>query len=102
MRSALTQAAEAGEPMLLVDMADVDFLDSAGLAVLVTTQRALRPGRCLALYNVPPRMQRMLTVAGMEQVIQIHNAGDAWPFPDVPAPPEADAGPSVPASDTTS
>lgn len=99
LRSALAEAAEAGEPLLLVDMADVDFLDSAGLAVLVGVARTLRPDRRLALYDVPPRMQRMLSVAGINQVLQIHKAGDVWPFPDVPAPAGIDSRPPVPAPD---
>jgi anti-anti-sigma factor len=86
LRRCLVEAAEAGNPLLLVDMAEVVFLDSAGLAVLVGIDRTLRPGRRLALCNVPARMQRMLEVAAIGLVLQIHNAGEPWPFPCVPAP----------------
>jgi anti-sigma B factor antagonist len=86
LRRCLVDAAEAGKPLLLVDMTDVVFLDSAGLSVLVGVDRTLRPARRLALCNVPARMQRMLDVAGIGLVLQIHNAGEPWPFPRVPAP----------------
>lgn len=93
LRRVLTKATEAGRPLLLLDMTDVDFRDSAGLAVIVSLERTLRPERCLALCGVSLRMQRMLAVAGIELVIQIHNAGDGWPFPDVPVPAGVGVGP---------
>lgn len=101
LRGTLTTAAEAGEPLLLVDMSDVGFLDSAGLAVLVGLERSLRPDRHLALCRVPARMQRMLAVAGIELVLQIHNAGDVWPFADVPAPAGVAVAPPAQRPDTT-
>ena len=86
-RQVMTQALERGAHLLLVDMADVRFLDSAGLAVLVGTHRHLAAGQRLALGNVPPRMQRVLHETAMNKLMDIHAAGDPWPWPEVPARP---------------
>ncbi len=81
LRRTLDQAVAAGRLLVLVDVSAVDFFDSAGLAVLVRVRRELPPGQRLALANVPRRMQRMLRVAAVDSLMQVHGCGDPWPWP---------------------
>ena len=86
LRSALTDAAEAGAPLLVVDLNAVSFLDSSGLAAFVSVNRQLPVGQALALANVPPRLQRVLRATAMNSMLTVHHEGDPWPWPDVPQP----------------
>jgi anti-sigma B factor antagonist len=57
---------------LVLDVADVEFIDSSGLNVLVqhTTSITSTDGT-LRLRNVPPQMLRLLTMTGLLGVIQL-------------------------------
>ena len=85
-RQAMQAAAEQALTLLLVDMAAVSFLDSAGLAVLVGTHRHLGAGQRLAVCNVPDRMRRVLHDTAMAALMSIHAADEPWPWPQVPQP----------------
>jgi anti-anti-sigma factor len=92
LRSALDRAVELGTEFVLVDLADVTFLDSAALSVLIGARRRLPLGHQLRLLNVPKRIMRSLEVAGVLQMISVQAAGEAWPWSDV-QPPVPDPGP---------
>ena len=62
LREALQGALAAGLPVVLLDLGEVAFMDSAGLAVVVRAQRLLSRGQRMMLCNVPPRMTRVLQV----------------------------------------
>ena len=85
-RQAMQEAAQQAMPLLLVDMAAVSFLDSAGLAVLFGTHRHLEAGQRLALCNVPDRMRRVLHGTATASLMGMHVAGEPWPWPDVARP----------------
>jgi anti-sigma B factor antagonist len=85
-RRVLTEAAESGCPLILVDMGNVAFLDSAGLAVLVGFRRQLPLSQELALCNVPSRMRRVLNIAGTPRLMPVHAIGEPWEWPNVPQP----------------
>lgn len=84
LRSALLAAAEHGRARLLVDMCAVEFLDSAGLAALVGVHRSLGVHQRLGLANVPVRMRRVLHDTAMTSLMDVHTAGEPWPWPQVP------------------
>ena len=55
-----------------VDMSQVEFLDSRGMAVLVSLHTAsLARGGKLALVAVPRRIAKAIGVAGLDQVFSI-------------------------------
>ncbi|HET7476350.1 MAG TPA: STAS domain-containing protein [Dermatophilaceae bacterium] len=85
-RLALDAAAECGRSVLMVDMAKVGFIDSAGLAVVVRLRRHLPVQQHLVLARVPARMRRMLEVAAVDVLVDVHTEGDPWPWPEVPQP----------------
>lgn len=58
-----------------VDMAQVEFIDSRGMAVLVSLHTAaLERGGKLALVAVPRRIVKAISVAGLDQVFSISPA----------------------------
>jgi anti-sigma B factor antagonist len=81
LRRVLVAGAEHGRRWLVVNMSAVTFLDSSGLAVLVRVARSLGSQRRLALANVPVRLQRVLRDTAMDTLMDVHCAGDPWPWP---------------------
>ena len=81
-RAALETAAGAGTPLVVVDLAHVSFLDSAGLAVIFGAQRQLPVEQRLVLGNVPQRMLRTLRLASVTSVVEVHPEGEPQPWQD--------------------
>ncbi|MEU8124520.1 STAS domain-containing protein [Spirillospora sp. NPDC049024] len=69
---ALFEAVETGEPMV-VDMREVTFCDSTGLnAIVAANRRVGERGTHLALVALPPRVQRVFRITGIDKFIPIH------------------------------
>ena len=70
VRTALSDAIEAGVDDLVVDMSGVELMDATGLGVLVGShRRAERAGRRLVLQNVPERIDRLLLATRLHRVL---------------------------------
>lgn len=81
-RSALREAVDEGRPLVVVDLQQVSFLDSAGLAVVFGAQRQMPVSQRMMLANVPDRMSRMLRLAGVDAVVDVHVPGEPQPWLD--------------------
>jgi len=79
-RAALQRAVETGVALVVVDLEHVSFLDSAGLAVVFGTQRQLPVSQRMVLANVPDRMRRMLRLAAVDAVVEVHAPGEPQPW----------------------
>lgn len=79
-RNALERAVATGRPLVVVDLAQVSFLDSAGLSVVFGVQRELPVDRQLVLGNVPARMLRTLRLAAVPSVVTVHPEGEPQPW----------------------
>jgi len=56
----------------VVDLDGCDFLDSSGIRVLLLCQRRLDSGHgTLRLIGVKPHIERVLRIAGVQEVVQI-------------------------------
>jgi anti-anti-sigma factor len=75
-RRALEEAAATGE-QLVVDMAEITFIDSAGLHALVTAAVSMDGGAPLVLERVPPSVLRLLKIVGMDGLpsLEIRSTG---------------------------
>ncbi len=63
--------AEPGVKRLVLDMADMTFMDSSGIGVILGRYRALRErGGSVAVKNLNPQVEKVFTLSGMRQVIQ--------------------------------
>lgn len=71
LRSFLFDAV-AGARHLVLDLSDLEFIDAAGLSVLVATQRRLaRRGSKVVLRSPPAITRRVLQVTGLERLFSL-------------------------------
>lgn len=73
VKQQLTKAVESlREEVLLVDMAEVEFLDSAGLMALVTTLRlAQNLDRRMSLCSISPSIMILFELTQLDRVFEI-------------------------------
>ena len=70
LEEALARAAESGAGLVIVDLRQVEFIDSTGLSVLVRAhQRAQEAGRRFGLVNGGSQVQRLLSLTGVAERI---------------------------------
>lgn len=56
----------------VIDMSEVSFMDSSGIAVVLRTYKRMRElGGRLWVENVPPQPLRVLDASGIERIIKI-------------------------------
>ena len=69
--------AEASEPSLLVlDLSELNFLDSTGLRLIVTTdQRARESGRRVAVVKGPDAVQRVFAITRLDERLEMLDKG---------------------------
>jgi anti-sigma B factor antagonist len=68
LEEALEQLGGSEPPSVILDLTDVDFMDSAGLAVVVRAhQRAESAGTPFALVSASAQVRRLLSVTGMDE-----------------------------------
>jgi anti-sigma B factor antagonist len=64
--------------LFVLDLAGLEFIDSAGLGGLVALwERTIERGSFLALGQVSPRVQDVLQITGLSCVLQPHGSMDA-------------------------
>jgi anti-sigma B factor antagonist len=79
LRRAVAPYLEAGGRLVL-DLSQVTFCDSTGLAVLVGFHKRLAAvGGGLELYAPVPRVLHLLTITGLNRVFPVRAAGEAPP-----------------------
>jgi anti-sigma B factor antagonist len=68
LREALEEALRQSPPCLVLDLTDLDFCDSSGLALLVAVRRRLAPEASLLLAAAKPIVARVFQVTGLTEV----------------------------------
>jgi anti-sigma B factor antagonist len=75
IRTALAVAIDGGTARIVVDMADVDFVDSTALGVLIEARSRLgHDGLLLAAPQIETR--RTLEVSGLDRHLPVHDSVD--------------------------
>lgn len=71
---AVTQAMEAGgNPRVVIDMAGVEYVSSAGLrSLLVAAKRARSEGRSLGIAALTPVVREVFEISGFATIIPTH------------------------------
>jgi anti-sigma B factor antagonist len=78
LRQAIVEIASAGSGPLVIDLEDVDFLDSTGLGVLVSGLKRFRTlGTAVVLVATGTRILKVFEITGLTQVFSIHATVDA-------------------------
>jgi anti-sigma B factor antagonist len=68
----LERVAEGGAAVVVVDLRELEFMDSTGLSVLVRAhQRAEEQGRHLGLVNGSQQVKRLLTLTGVAERLMV-------------------------------
>jgi anti-anti-sigma factor len=72
LQEPLLRAAESPDGKVLLDLAEVPYMSSAGLRILLLAAKALqRRGERLRLINVPPQIYTILNIAGFTSFIDV-------------------------------
>jgi anti-sigma B factor antagonist len=69
-RGALDDAAQDGKPRLIVDMSEVPFMDSSGLAALMGAHKALRAQTRMVVV-VPDNLRRIFEVTKLDDILAV-------------------------------
>jgi anti-sigma B factor antagonist len=69
-RSALDEAASDGKSRLIVDMSEVPFMDSSGLAALIGAQKAFRD-RTEVIVVCPENLRKIFEVTRLDAIVSI-------------------------------
>ena len=75
LQEELDRVASAGAQLLIIDLRQLDFMDSTGLSVLVRAhQRAEEQGRRLAMVRGAQQVQRLLSLTGVADRLTLVDA----------------------------
>jgi anti-anti-sigma factor len=76
LRDALATEIAVSPRLLLVDMSDLAFIDSAATQMIVSAYQVLRDeeGGILALVSPRPPVARVLSLLGVDQVISVYSS----------------------------
>lgn len=72
LRSALLGQIEQGVQHLVLDLSDVDFLDSSALGALIATAKRIAPLGRFGVSGVRPAVARLFALTHMDRVFSIH------------------------------
>ena len=76
----LLGALHGGAGVVILDLRELDFMDSTGLSVLVKAHRAAEEGsRHLYLIKGPPQVQRLLSLTGVGERLTVVDSPDDVP-----------------------
>jgi anti-sigma B factor antagonist len=77
LREAVTKLADAGKTKILLNLADVPYVDSAGLGEIVRTYTTVsRKGGKLKLLNLTKKIQDLLSITKLLTVFEAYESGD--------------------------
>jgi anti-sigma B factor antagonist len=70
----LARVSDSGATHVIIDLRELDFMDSTGLSTLVKAhQRADEAGRAFSLVRGPQQVQRLLSLTGVEERMTFAN-----------------------------
>lgn len=80
LRAAVDGALEAGINGLVLDLADLTFLDSHGIGVVVGCFKAARQvGTTLSIRNPTPHIERILSITALDRLLTIEHRAHGVP-----------------------
>jgi anti-anti-sigma factor len=66
LEQSLERVFASGAPIVILDLRELDFMDSTGLSVLIRAQQTAEDAeRKLCLVKGPPQVQRLLSLTGV-------------------------------------
>ncbi|MCK0151803.1 STAS domain-containing protein [Marivita sp. S6314] len=61
---------------IVLDLAQVDFIDSSGLGAVVASMKQLRSGQTLELAALQPIVEKVFRLTRMDTIFTIHDSAD--------------------------
>jgi anti-sigma B factor antagonist len=71
-KEAMRGATDGGQGPVILDLSQVDFLDSSGLGAVVAVKKLLGPARPLELAGLTPTVAKVFRLTRMDSVFVIH------------------------------
>lgn len=71
-KDAMREAGAGAGPRVVLDLGQVEFIDSSGLGAIVAVMKMLAPDTRLDLAAPTPNVQRVLRLTRMDQVFAVH------------------------------
>ncbi len=75
-KDAMREAAATGDHILL-DLGQVNFVDSSGLGAIVAALKRLEPGKTMELAALTPDVDKVFRLTRMDTIFTIHETPDA-------------------------
>jgi anti-sigma B factor antagonist len=76
-KNEMTQCIESGQSQLVLDLSNVDFVDSSGLGAIVACLKQLGPRGNLAIAGAKGAVSRLFTLTRMDKVFALHDTVDS-------------------------
>ncbi|MGV8969446.1 MAG: STAS domain-containing protein [Microbacteriaceae bacterium] len=74
MKEIVTEAIEAGTTRFIIDLSEVDFMDSSGLGALVSSLKSARQaGGDLRIASATDQVKMVLTLTNLDRVLLMHD-----------------------------
>jgi anti-sigma B factor antagonist len=73
VRTALVDACDDSHERVIVDLAEVDFMDSTALGILIEARTKLENGRAFLLASPGLETKRALQISGLDRHFNVHN-----------------------------
>ncbi|MEL7116370.1 MAG: STAS domain-containing protein [Pseudomonadota bacterium] len=68
------EVTQDGPPRVVLDMSQVDFLDSSGLGALVAVMKQLSPDRSFELAGLTGAVEKVFRLTRMDSVFKVHSS----------------------------
>ena len=68
----MRELTEGGAGPVVLDMGEVDFIDSSGLGAIVSAMKVLGPDRRLELAGLTPKVMKVFRLTRMDGVFTVH------------------------------
>ncbi|WP_114964556.1 STAS domain-containing protein [Alkalilacustris brevis] len=72
-RALLVQRIEQGDELIVLDMAQIEFIDSSALGALIGAIKKMGPLGSIAIARISPTLERLLKLTRMDKVFPIHS-----------------------------
>ena len=84
LRQAVVAAVADGSRLIVLDLSDLDFVDSFGIGAVVAALKRLRQrGGDLALVCPSPRIRRVFEICDLDRIIGLHDSMASVATPSV-------------------
>ena len=71
-KDAMRSETQAAAPRVLLDLSEVEFIDSSGLGAIVAAMKAMPVGSRLELVGLSPAVDKVFRMTRMDTVFTIH------------------------------